>query len=203
MPPSLKARLARIRLLLMDVDGVLTDGRLINVPGPDGKMYETKMFDSQDGIALQWLSWHGIQTGVISGRVSPATEERARQVKMTYVYQGHIEKTPILEEIRKRSGIAPDEIAYAGDDLTDIVVMRRVGFAIAVANARPEVKRAADYVTKARGGAGAIREVAQMLLEAHAKWREILDKYEAAPPLPQARRRSKKSSSPTRRRPDI
>jgi 3-deoxy-D-manno-octulosonate 8-phosphate phosphatase (KDO 8-P phosphatase) len=163
----------------MDVDGVLTDGHLINVPGPDGKMYETKMFDSQDGIALQWLNWHAIQTGVISGRVSPATEERARQVKMTYVYQGHIEKIPILEEIQKTSGIAFDEIAYAGDDLTDIVVMRRVGLAIATANARAEVKRAAHYVTAASGGAGAIREVCEMLLKAQAKWPEILRKYEA------------------------
>jgi len=189
MTRALKARLARIRLLLMDVDGVLTDGRLINVPGPDGKMYETKMFDSQDGIALQWLNWHGIQTGVISGRVSPATEERARQVRMTYVYQGHIEKIPILEEIQKSSGIPAGQMAYAGDDLTDLVVMRRVGFAIAVANARAEVKCAADYVTKARGGAGAVREIAQMLLEAHAKWRDVLQKYEAAPPK-RARMRS-------------
>jgi hypothetical protein len=103
---------ARIRLLLMDVDGVLTDGRLFNVPGPDGKMVETKGFDSQDGIALQWLEWYGIHTGVISGRVSPATEERARQVKMTYVYQGHIEKIPILEEIVQSSGIPSEQIAY-------------------------------------------------------------------------------------------
>src|SRR5258708_40022617 len=105
MTPDIQTRAGRIRLLLMDVDGVLTDGHLINVPGPDGKMVETKAFDSQDGIALQWLSWHGVQTGVISGRVSPATEERARQVLMTYVYQGHIEKIPILEEIFAKSGI--------------------------------------------------------------------------------------------------
>src|SRR5208282_1090913 len=126
MNPDIESRAARVKLLLMDVDGVLTDGHLINVPGPDGKMFETKAFDSQDGIALQWLAWHGIQTGVISGRVSPATEERARQVRMTYVYQGHIEKIPILEEIQRKSGIALNEIAYAGDDLTDVVVMRRV-----------------------------------------------------------------------------
>ncbi len=87
----------------MDVDGVLTDGRLFNVPGPDGKMVETKAFDSQDGIALQWLAWYGIQTGVISGRVSPATEERARQVKMRYVYQGHIEKFPSLRKSKPRA----------------------------------------------------------------------------------------------------
>ncbi|HTS77751.1 MAG TPA: HAD hydrolase family protein [Bryobacteraceae bacterium] len=184
MNPDIRLRAARVKLLLMDVDGVLTDGHLINVPGADGKMYESKMFDSQDGISLQWLSWHGIQTGVISGRVSPATETRARQVHMTYIYQGHIEKIPILEEIREKSGIALEEIAYAGDDLTDLVVMRRVGFAIAVANAREEVKRAAHYVTAARGGSGAVREIAEMLLEAHGKWQDILKKYDAIPRPP-------------------
>ncbi len=175
---DLKLRASRIKLLLMDVDGVLTDGRLINVPGPDGSIFETKSFDSQDGIALQWLSWHGISTGVISGRVSPATVERARQVKMTYVYQGHIEKIPILQEILQKSGILADETAYAGDDLTDIVVMRRVGLAIAPANARPEVKRAAHYVTQAAGGKGAVREIAELLLEARGLWSDILKKYE-------------------------
>src|SRR5579863_10240739 len=118
MNPELMERAARIRMLLMDVDGVLTDAKLYNVPGPDGKMWETKGFDAQDGIALQWLNWYGIQTGVISGRISPATEERARQVKMTYVYQGHIEKIPILEEISAKSGIPLAETAYIGDDLT-------------------------------------------------------------------------------------
>src|SRR5271169_5704545 len=178
MNPDVQERAARVRLLLMDVDGVLTDGHLINVPGPDGAMVETKAFDSQDGIALQWLNWYGIQTGVISGRVSPATEERARQVRMTYVYQGHIEKVPILEEIQVKSGIPMAEMAYVGDDLTDVIVMRRVGLAIATANARPEVKRAAHYVTQAPGGSGAIREVAELLLQAHGHWPELLRKYE-------------------------
>jgi len=179
MNPEIRERAARVRLLLMDCDGVLTSGGLINVPGPDGTIFETKVFDSQDGIALQWLSWYGIQTGVISGRISRATEERARQVKMTYVYQGHIEKIPILEEIAQKSGIAMNEMAYVGDDLTDIVCMRRVGFAIATANARIEVKGAAHYVTSSSGGAGAIREVCEILLQAQNHWREILRKYEA------------------------
>jgi 3-deoxy-D-manno-octulosonate 8-phosphate phosphatase (KDO 8-P phosphatase) len=178
MNPELRERAARVRLLLMDVDGVLTDGRLIHFPGPDGRMVETKAFDSQDGIALQWLNWHGVETGVISGRVSPATEERARQVKMTYVYQGHIEKIPILEEISTKSGIALSDVAYMGDDLTDVVVMRRVGLAIAPANARAEVKRAAHHVTAAAGGRGAVREVIEMLLQAQGKWADILRKYE-------------------------
>jgi 3-deoxy-D-manno-octulosonate 8-phosphate phosphatase (KDO 8-P phosphatase) len=178
MTDDLRQRFARTRMLLMDVDGVLTDGHLYNVPAADGQMVETKAFDSQDGIALQWLAWYDIQTGVISGRVSLATAERAKQVKMRYVYQGHIEKIPILEEITAKSGIAPEETAYAGDDLTDIVVMRRVGLAIATANARPEVKRAAHYVTTAPGGSGAIREVAELLLQAHGHWASILKKYE-------------------------
>ena len=172
------ARAAKIRLLLMDVDGVLTDGKLFNVPDAAGNMVETKGFDSQDGIGLQWLSWKGIATGLISGRVSPATAERAKQCKFRYVYQGHIEKIPILDEIMADAGIYRDQVAYIGDDLTDVVVMHRVGFAIAVANARPEVKAEAQYVTAAVGGSGAVREVVELLLKAQGYWEEILRKYE-------------------------
>lgn len=172
------ARASRIRLLLMDVDGVLTDGRLYNVPDPEGKMAETKGFDSQDGIGLQWLNWKGIKTGVISGRQSPATVERARQCKMAYVYQGHTEKIPILEEILADAKIAKDEVAYIGDDFTDVVIMHRVGFAVATANARPEVKKEAHYVTQAVGGSGAVREVVEMLLRAQGLWDDILKHYE-------------------------
>ncbi len=167
-----------IQLLLMDVDGVMTDGKLYNVPGPDGKMAESKGFDAQDGISLQWLSWYGIKTGLISGRVSPATEERARQCKFTYVYQGHIEKIPILEEILADAKVAPEHVAYIGDDLTDIVIMRRVGLSFAPANARPEVKQAANVVTEGRGGQGAVREVAETILKAKGHWAELLKKYE-------------------------
>jgi len=174
---ELQQRAAKIRLLLMDVDGVLTDGRLYNVPGPEG-IVETKSFNSQDGIALQWLSWYGIQTGVISGRVSKAMEVRAAQVLMTYVYQGHIEKVPILEEIIKRSGFELAEIAYAGDDLTDVPILRRAGLAFAPADARPEVKRCVHYVTAAAGGAGAVREIAEILLQAQGYWDALLKKYE-------------------------
>lgn len=171
---------SRIRLLLMDVDGVLTNGKLYHVPDAQGQMVETKGFDSQDGIALQWLAWKGIKTGVISGRLSPATVERAKQVKMTYVYQGHIEKLPILEEILADAKLDLREVAYIGDDLTDVVIMRRVGLAIATANARPEVKALAHYVTKASGGEGAVREVIELLLGAQNLWREILEHYELA-----------------------
>lgn len=176
--PSVRHRASQIKLLLMDVDGVLTNGKLYHFPDEEGNMVETKGFDSQDGIALQWMQWKGLQTGVISGRESLATVERARQTKINYVYQGHIEKIPILEEIMAQGGFTAEEVAYIGDDLTDLVVMHRVGFAIAVANARPEVKREAHYVTEATGGNGAVREVIELILDAWGFWQEILDKYE-------------------------
>ena len=176
--PNVRHRAAKIKLLLMDVDGVLTNGKLYHFPDQQGTMVETKGFDSQDGIALQWMQWKGLRTGVISGRESLGTAERARQTKMNYVYQGHIEKVPILEEILQKAQLDPSEVAYMGDDFTDIVVMRRVGFAIAVANARPEVKREAHYVTERAGGDGAVREAVELILDACGFWDEILEKYE-------------------------
>jgi 3-deoxy-D-manno-octulosonate 8-phosphate phosphatase (KDO 8-P phosphatase) len=176
--PELTEAAAKIRMLLMDVDGVLTDGKVFGVPDPSGAIVETKGFDTQDGIALQWLSWKGFVTGLISGRVSPATDERAKQCNMTYVYQGHIEKIPILEEILAKSGIDASRVAYIGDDLTDVVVMNRVGLSIAPANARPEVKRCVQLVTESAGGQGAVREVCELLLKAQGHWDELLRKYE-------------------------
>lgn len=178
MSTSITELAAGIRLLLMDVDGVLTDGKLYNVPDPSGNMVETKAFDTQDGIALQWLHWKGIRTGVISGRASPATTERCRQCHVEFVYQGHIEKISLFEEILAASGLTAAQVAYVGDDLTDVVVMRRVGLAIATANARPEVKRCAHLVTAADGGRGAIREVCELLLQSQGHWEELLRKYE-------------------------
>jgi 3-deoxy-D-manno-octulosonate 8-phosphate phosphatase (KDO 8-P phosphatase) len=172
------ARAARIRLLLMDVDGVLTDGAFWHMPDGCGGLAEIKAFDSQDGMGLQWLRRCGIQTGLISGRVSVSTTERAQSAGMAYVYQGHLEKIPILEEIREKSGLLAEEIAYVGDDVTDVVVMRRVGLAIAVANARPEVKAEAHWVTPGNGGHGAIRDVCELLLKARGFWPEILAHYE-------------------------
>jgi len=176
--PDITELARNIKLLLMDVDGVMTDGKLYNVPDASGGVVETKGFDTQDGIALQWLSWKKIRTGVISGRVSPATETRCRQCHVTYIYQGHIEKIPILEEILRDAGVKAAEVAYIGDDLTDVVIMSRVGLGIAVANARPEVKRVAHLVTAAEGGRGAVREVCELLLRAQGHWDDLLRKYE-------------------------
>ncbi|MCL6646500.1 MAG: HAD hydrolase family protein [Dehalococcoidia bacterium] len=182
MPPKtseeIRRRAARVRLVLMDVDGVLTDGKYFHVPGPQGGLFEVKMFDSQDGIALQWLHRMGIRTGVISGRDADSTRERARTSHMAYCYMGNTEKLPIFQEILADSGLQPEEIAYIGDDLTDAILMRRVGLAIAVANATPEVKAMAHYVTSAPGGSGAVREATELILDAQGRWQEILRHYE-------------------------
>ncbi len=183
MPPQvsseIRSRAARVRLVLMDVDGVLTDGKYFHVPHPQGGLFEVKMFDSQDGIALQWLHQAGIRTGVISGRDAESTRERARTSHMAYCYMGNTEKLPIFREILEDSGLAPEEIAYIGDDLTDAILMKRVGLAVAVANAVPEVKAMAHYVTAAAGGSGAVREATELILEAQGKWEQILRHYGA------------------------
>ncbi len=169
---------AAIKVLLMDVDGVLTDGRLFLVPNANGEMVETKAFTAQDGIALRWLTWYGVRTGVISGRDSPATTERARQVGMSWVHQGHIEKVPLFEQVVAEAGVSASEVAYVGDDLTDVVLFRRAGLAFATANARAEVKAVAGVITETGGGDGAVREVIELLLSAKGVWQELLRKYE-------------------------
>jgi 3-deoxy-D-manno-octulosonate 8-phosphate phosphatase (KDO 8-P phosphatase) len=171
------ARAARIRLLLMDVDGVLTDGLLHYSCNPEGEMVETKAFNTQDGIALQWAAGLGLETGLISGRDSQTVVTRARQCRMKYIRQGHLEKIPIWEEILREAGLADEQVAFIGDDLTDAPLLRRAGFAAAPANARPEVKPLVDLVTQARGGDGAVREVIEAILRAQGKWEEVLRRY--------------------------
>jgi 3-deoxy-D-manno-octulosonate 8-phosphate phosphatase (KDO 8-P phosphatase) len=172
------ARAARVKLLLMDVDGVLTDGTYWHVPDGQGGLAETKAFDSQDGIALQWMRRYGLKGGIISGRLSVATEERARSAGFEHVYMGHVEKIPLFEEILEKSGLGAEAIAYVGDDFTDVVIMHRVGLAVATANAKAEVKAEAHYVTEAAGGHGAVRETVELLLKAQGRWTEVLDHYE-------------------------
>ncbi len=190
MPPIVSAELTerakKIRMVLMDVDGVLTDGRVWFLPHPSGGIFETKGFDSQDGIAMHWLKRYGYLTGIISGRTAEATAERGRQGKFDYVYMGNTEKLGIFHEILEKSGCRPEEVAYLGDDLTDAILMKRVGFAVAVANARPEVKAMAHYVTQARGGEGALREASEILFDARGVWPEILAHYEVELPVVEA-----------------
>lgn len=178
MDEELLARAARIRVLLLDVDGVLTDGTYWHVPDGQGGLFEVKRFDSRDGIALHWLRDAGIAGGVITGRVSAAVEERARSAGFAHVYQGHTEKVPILEEILEKAEVSSEQVAYVGDDYTDVVVMHRVGLGVATANASPEVQAEAHFVTSVPGGQGAVREVVELLLKAQGRWEGVQAHYE-------------------------
>lgn len=179
---ALLRRAAKIRLLLMDADGVLTDGRLYHFVDAGGTVVEFKATHSQDGMALAWLPACGIQTGVISGRSSAGLAARARMLKMSFIVQETHFKAPAVEKILAQARVAPAEAAFVGDDFHDVPAMRRVGLKIAVADARAEVRAAADWVTRSRGGSGALREVVELLLKAQGKWPEILRRYELSSP---------------------
>ena len=180
MDASVRERAAAIRLLLMDVDGVWTDGTIFYVPGPDGEMVEVKTSHSQDGMALRWAHGAGIASGLISGRDSPVVTHRAQMLGVSYIYQGYLEKIPLYEEICEKAGVTDDQVAFIGDDLTDLPLITRVGFGVAVANARDEVKEKADFVTAVPGGHGAIRETVELIMSAQGTWQQVLEKYGAA-----------------------
>ena len=177
MNPSERAR--KIRLLIMDVDGVWTDGKLYYVPGGDNDMCEVKGFNTQDGMGLRWAHAAGLKTGIISGRTSPGVTHRANMLGVSYIYQEYLEKIPPYEEICQDAGVSDDEVAYLGDDLPDIPLIHRVGLGVATSNARLEVKQQADYITTAAGGDGAIRELIELIMQAQGSWDAVLQKYGA------------------------
>jgi 3-deoxy-D-manno-octulosonate 8-phosphate phosphatase (KDO 8-P phosphatase) len=176
-------RAKKIKLILMDVDGTFTDGRMTYFPDSTGKMVEFKFFSSHDGLAAHFCNSVGIKTGFISGLQSPAVEERARILGMTYVKQGHLEKEKVWEEVLADAKLTPEQAAFIGDDLTDLGLILKAGLGCAVADARKEVRQHADYVTDAPGGHGAFREVVELILKSQDKWKVILDKYN----VPQAK----------------
>lgn len=166
-PPKIESdevtrRARRIKLLLMDCDGVMTDGRIWLTPDGD----EQKGFHTRDGFGIRLLHHAGIDTGVISGRTSNVVARRARELEMTFVRQGVHDKVAALKEILQAASTTEDECAYIGDDIPDVSVMQRVGLACAVADAAEEAKRAAHYVTRVAGGMGAVREVVDLILKA-------------------------------------
>ena len=177
-PPELVERARKIKLLLLDCDGVLTDGRVYFLPMPDGSVSETKCFDCQDGIALQWAWKNGIDTGVISGRGGMAVKERARSAHMRYLFEGNTEKLPLFEQVLQDSGLQPEQIAYVGDDVTDLPLLKRVGLAAAPSNSRREVLDVVHFEIPRPGGSGAVREVIELLLKAQEKWDDVWAKYD-------------------------
>lgn len=180
MKPS-AARLKRVKLVLMDIDGVLTSGTIYHFVDSAGGLVEFKGMHAQDSIALAWLADSGLRTGFISGRDSAGMRERLKMLKASFVFQGRLDKLAVFEQILREAGTTACETLYVGDDLPDIPVIRAAGLGGAVANARPEVKRAASWVTTARGGEGAVREIAEALLKAQGLWAGILGRFAAKP----------------------
>jgi 3-deoxy-D-manno-octulosonate 8-phosphate phosphatase (KDO 8-P phosphatase) len=178
-PTAVAARARKIRILLMDVDGVLTAGQVFLIPQADGTAVEMKAFHSQDGAGLKLARDAGLRTGIISGRESAATTRRAQEVGMEFVFQGRDEKLPAYEEILRIAGVSDSEVAYIGDDLPDLPVLRRAGLAIAVANAVDEVRRAVHHVTRRSGGDAGVREAIEGILKAQGKWSVVSKKARA------------------------
>ena len=170
---NITARAKRIKLLLMDCDGVLTDGRLTLLADGD----EEKTFHAHDGQGIALFHLAGLKTGIISGRRSFAVERRARELGISYLRQNANEKLKSFEEILSEANVSDSDCAYVGDDLADIPIMRRVGLAIAVADAAVETKMIAHYVTQREGGCGAVREVTDMILKAQGRWDELMKRY--------------------------
>jgi len=162
----MKLALKKVRVVVMDVDGVLTDGRIIM----DSHGLETKNFDVQDGFGIVFLQKCAIKTAIISARESEVVAHRARDLKIDKVYVGVYPKLIAYENMLKEFEVSDEEVCFIGDDLADLAVMRRCGFSVAVANAVFEIKQIADYVSVARGGHGAVRETIEMILRAQGFW---------------------------------
>ena len=164
----------------MDVDGTLTNGGICLMSLPhDGGIAELKVFNSLDGLGIKLADDMGIKTGFITGRKSPAVQQRADEMSVSYVYLGQATKIEAFEECMQKAGVTAEEVAYLGDDLPDIPVSKLAGLAVAVANAVPELKAICHYVTRSNGGEGAAREVVELILKAQGRWEEAILKARA------------------------
>ena len=171
--PEVQQRAARIKLLLMDCDGVLTDGRIWIFENGE----EQKGFHTRDGLGIDLLHRAGLKSGIISGRTSSAVERRAQTLGMTFIYQGCEDKLKAFANTLAQARVANAEVAYVGDDLNDIPLMLQSGLGVAVADAAPEAREHAHYVTTAPGGYGAIREVIELILKAQGHWKDLVKHY--------------------------
>lgn len=171
-PPDL-GKILPIRFLIVDIDGVMTDGKITYTS--DGS--EVKSFDVKDGSGLMYWTRAGHRTGIITGRSSAMVERRAEELDIGFLSMDAKEKLPAFELMLERAGVLPEEVAMIGDDLPDLPLLRRVGFGVAVADAVDEVKEAACFITKRKGGNGAVREVVEYILKRQGKWDGIMSRY--------------------------
>lgn len=170
---DLMQRAAAVRMVVFDVDGVLTDGSLFL--GDDGQEY--KAFNSKDGHGMKLLRGTGVHIAIITGRTSKVVDHRMESLGIEHVYQGRLEKLPAFEDLLAKTGMAPDQVAYVGDDVVDLPVMVRVGFAVAVQDAHHLVKRHAHWTTPNPGGRGAARDVCELIMEAQGTLQPLFDRY--------------------------
>jgi 3-deoxy-D-manno-octulosonate 8-phosphate phosphatase (KDO 8-P phosphatase) len=166
-------KLKDIQLLLLDVDGVLTDGSIIY----SDEDSETKVFNVKDGFGLKLVMSAGIKVGLVTGRTSKALHHRCRDLGIRYIYDGVQQKAQLLDKIVLETGVGADNTAFIGDDLPDIPLMRRIGLSIAVADAHEMVRDYSDWITSAPGGRGAVREVCDALLKARGVWEKMMEQY--------------------------
>lgn len=167
-------KLSDIRLLLLDVDGVMTDGGIIY----DANGVETKVFNVKDGHGIKMLQRYGIEVGIITGRTSQVVDIRARELGIELVYQGSLKKLESYLDVKRRTGLTDNQIAYIGDDVIDVPVMRSVAFAAAPVDGLIEARNVAHYVTTLAGGRGAVREVCDLILKGRGFWNEVVARYE-------------------------
>jgi len=173
MTDKLKTKIKKIKLLIMDVDGVLTNGEIII----DGHGKETKQFNVYDGFGVVLLHHAGLKTAVLSARSADAVTTRAVDLKISKICQDAKPKTTAYAEILQSLNVTDEQTCFIGDDLPDICVLKKVGFAVTVSNARAEVKKHADYITKKEGGRGAVRELVELILKTQGKWNGIVKSY--------------------------
>lgn len=174
---QVRRRARKIKLLLLDVDGVMTDGRIYYVPRPEGGMFETKTFHSRDGIGIRYAREAGIKVGIITGRGSETVRYRAAELKLDFIEENSLKKIPPYERILQASGAKDDEVCFVGDDLVDLPILKRAGLAVCVGDGHPLLRRHVHYVTKVPGGLGAVRETVEIILEAQGKWKAVVNGY--------------------------
>jgi len=179
IPTAVAKRANRIKVLLMDVDGTITDGSVTLLSQPDGSALEIKTFDAHDGQGLSLARTAGLRTGVITGRESAALRRCCKELGIDLIYEKQPHKIAAYEDVLRKTGAEESEVAFLGDDLPDMTVMRRVGLAVAVGDAAVEVKAIAHYTTKAFGGKGAARETVELILKSKGTWEEMIDKARA------------------------
>jgi 3-deoxy-D-manno-octulosonate 8-phosphate phosphatase (KDO 8-P phosphatase) len=178
LPSLLRERLAAIRLLAMDVDGVLTDGTILWSASPEGELVvESKSFSVKDGLGLSLARAAGLRIAWITGRTSRVVEQRARELAVTELHQWARDKSQVLADLKNRHALAPSAVLFIGDDLNDVMAFREAGVRVAVADGAPELRAMADWVTQAPGGRGAVREVVEGVLRAQCRWDETVSAY--------------------------